>query len=294
MFRKVVVVGGLGQAGALLSRSLRESGIPVTLVDSRARSLDSPQDIPFLQSDVTACGPELQSLINNSDCVCVCLPEKIALEAVSKLASALPDGSLWLDTLSVKTDIVEAMKLHAGRLEVLSINPMFAPALGWPGNAVASVEVFAGPKSSFLQQLLMAWGARVEAVSAEEHDRLTAAIQVATHAAVLSFGAALLNLRPEMDKVLRISTPPHRLLLTLLYRMAMQNPEVYWDIQAFHPLGSTVRKQLLAAIEAIDLGAQDDGSQRFEKLFADLKTLFAPCDKTFREWQKRIFVPDLQ
>jgi 4-amino-4-deoxyprephenate dehydrogenase len=289
MLRNAVVLGGLGQAGTLLSQSLRDSGVAVKVVDARPRTPNDSTGMAFLRSDVAGFAPELRSAIASSECVCVCLPEKITLLMASRLAAAMPAGSLWLDTLSVKSDVVRAIGAQSGRVQALSINPMFAPAMGWAGNTVAVVGVFPGPKSEYLKELLRTWGARLEEVGAEEHDRLTAAIQVATHAAVLSFGAALLNLNFDLERALRLSTPPHRLLLTLLHRMTTQSAEVYWDIQAYHPLGGPVRKELIGALQRLEEDAGKDEPGRFVEMFSQLRTLFETRDELFKGWAKQAF-----
>ena len=289
MFRTAVILGGLGQAGTLISRSLRDSGIGVTLVDARSQITNEAHGMAFLQSDVAVFEPELKTAIASSECVCVCLPEKITMRIASRLAAAMPDESLWIDTLSVKSSVVHAIEAQTGRVQVLSINPMFAPAMGWAGGAVAMVEASAGSKSAFFKELLRAWGARLEVVGAEEHDRLTASIQVATHAAVLSFGAALLNLNIDLESALRLSTPPHRLLLTLLHRMTTQSAEVYWDIQAYHPLAGRVREKLVSALERLEQDVERDDARRFVEMFSRLGALFETRDELFKGWAKSAF-----
>ena len=141
MLTHAVVLGGLGQAGTLLSRSLGQNGVDATLVDSEPRRIETGYSTAFLQADVAARGPILEAAIQGADCVCVCLPEMTALEAAPWLTAAMTEGTLWVDTLSVKTDITRALESSARRLEILSINPMFAPALGWKGRSVAVVKL---------------------------------------------------------------------------------------------------------------------------------------------------------
>ena len=47
---------------------------------------------------------------------------------------------------------------------------------------------------------MSSWGAHLVPIGAAEHDRLTAAIQVATHAAVLAFGHCLVKLNFEITR----------------------------------------------------------------------------------------------
>jgi len=289
MITKAFVLGGLGQAGTLVAESLRGSGIAVTLIDVRPLERSLASGTRFLRSDIGQCGPELISALADSECVCVCLPEKITVQAAPALTAAMPDGGLWVDTLSVKSNIARAIGREAGRLEMLSINPMFAPALGWAGNAVALVGLSLGPKGRFFKQLLTGWGARVEELSAEEHDRLTGAVQVATHAVVLCFGAALLHLKFDIDKALRIATPPHKLLLTLVHRMTTQNAEVYWDLQAYHPLASMVRRELLRALHTIEEDAAHDDPEGLKSTLEGLGALLRAQEEILARWLKDTF-----
>ena len=288
MLKNAIILGGSGQAGSLLIHSLLNSGVEVTEVDLHSYS-GSDANRRYLQADVTRCGPELEVAVHGSDCVCICLPESIALESAPRLAGAMSEGALWVDTLSVKGPIVRCLERHAGRVEILSINPMFAPALGWPGHAVAVVEAGdAGPKTRFFEELLTQWGASVQRVTAEEHDRLTAALQAATHAAVLAFGSALLHLGYDVKAALEVAPPPHRLLLALLYRMISQNPEVYWDIQAYHPHAADVRRQLIASLGSIQALTESGDLDQFKHLFQDLRHLLSERDETLAGLTKRL------
>jgi 4-amino-4-deoxyprephenate dehydrogenase len=287
MLEKVVVLGGLGEVGTLLSRSLAASGVAVLDVD-RGPGTGGAAPRRFLAADVTAPDGALRDAIAAADGVIVCLPEEVALAALDGVAGAMARGALWTDTLSVKTEICRALGERAPGLEILSINPMFAPALGWRGNAVAAVELAAGPRSAAMLGLLSAWGARVERLSAGDHDALTAAIQVATHAAVLAFGAALLELDYEADAALRLATPPHRLMLALLSRMVHANPTVYAEIQRYHPHGEAVRQAMGRAIASLSEDAGDPAAVTLRRWFEELALRLSPARGYLRELGDRL------
>jgi prephenate dehydrogenase len=271
MLTRVLILGSSGQAGSLLRRSFAESGIAVTGVDRQPPDNDTQT---YFQADIACGGPELESAIRRAECVCVCLPEQVTVDIAPRLVTHMRDNALWVDTLSVKTPISRALAESAGRLEILSINPMFAPALGWRGNAVAVVELGkSGEKSRQLKELLRQWGAHLRVVSAQEHDSVTAALQVATHASVIAFGAALSKLGYDVDTALDLAPPPHRVLLALLYRIVSQNPEVYWDIQAYHPNAASVRNEMVAALQFLQTAAGCGDTQSFRQLFQELRTM---------------------
>jgi prephenate dehydrogenase len=208
--------------------------------------------------------------------VIVCLPEDVALVALGPIVEAMGEGSLWIDALSVKSGVCRSLRGRTEPIEILSIHPMFAPALRWRGNRVAAIEVAGGPKSAAMIDLLLSWGAHVERLSAADHDAQTAAIQVATHAAVLAFGAALLELDYDPAAALRLATPPHRLMLALLNRMVNANPAVYSEIQRHHPQAGAVRQAMSRALEAIAAGSGDDRSlDALPRWFEDLRILLS-------------------
>jgi len=286
-FKSVLVLGGLGQTGGLLARSFTGAGAEVTYADR----LDRPQHVPpcsYLQVDVTRPDALLLKGIAAAECVVVCLPERAALSAAGHVLGAMADGALWVDTLSVKSGICGLLGDCRRSVEMVSINPMFAPALGWQGHPVAAIGLSNGPKSQAFMNLLKSWGAAVEVLTATTHDSLTAAIQVATHAAILSFGAMLLDLEYSVERGLSIATPPHRLLLALLSRIVSANPAVYWEIQHYHPDGETVRRRLTRAVESIDAAAKADSPVQFQQFFGDIRSLLSAKQESLGALSDRI------
>jgi prephenate dehydrogenase len=272
-----IILGGLGQAGTLVAGALIHAETEVVLVDVLPR----PETIAaakYLQADVAKPNDDLLRAIADADCVVMCLPERAALPAAPAILDAMskgPRGALWVDTLSVKQNICALLRPYKDELELVSINPMFAPALGFNGHSVAFVEISGGPKTDEFARTLRSLGATVEMLTPEAHDRLTAAIQVATHAAILSFGAALLELDYDVEKAAAIATPPHRMLLSLLERVSTANPEVYWEIQHHHPYAASVRESLNRALKALDTAARKDSPRAFQELFERLGDLLS-------------------
>ena len=261
-----IVLGGLGQVGDLIARAFTRAETAVLVVDALPRSAPAAA-ANYLQADVTRPDETLLRAIARTECVVMCLPESAALAAAPVILETMPRGALWVDTLSVKQNICGVLQHYKQKLELVSINPMFAPALGFANQTVAWVEISGGPKSEDFARTLRSVGASVETVTPETHDKLTAAIQVATHAAVLSFGVVLRELGYDLEKGLALATPPHRMLLSLLDRVTSGNPEVYWDIQHHHPLAASVRENFLEAVRAVDTAARKNSPHEFEKLF---------------------------
>ena len=265
-----IVLGGLGQAGDLIGRALTATGTKVLFVDVLPGSAAIGEG-SYLQADITRPDRALLRAIAATDCVAMCVPERAAIDAAPAILDAMSSGALWVDTLSVKQKICGLLRSYEQKLELISINPMFAPALGFAGHSVALVEVSSGPKSQEFTRRLSSLGAMIETVTAEQHDELTAAIQVATHAAILAFGMVLLDLGYDVEKGQALATPPHEMLVSLLHRLSTANPEVYWDIQHNHPHAAAVRDSLSGAVRALDAAARDESPREFQELFERIR-----------------------
>jgi 4-amino-4-deoxyprephenate dehydrogenase len=248
---RCVVAGGAGAVGGLVVDLLVSAGADVSVVDVAAPPPDVAQLCAYARGDVCAMDAPLVAEMRRADIVVLALPERVAMAAVPALARHLRPGALLVDTLSVKTDIVAALAAHAAHLEVVSLNPMFAPDLGFDGRAVAAVVVRDGPRARALLDAIGRRGGRVAEVGEDEHDRVAAVTQALTHAAVLAFGLALDELGVAVEDLGAVATPPHLTLLALLARIATGEPETYWQVQAGNPHARRARTALAAGLAAV-------------------------------------------
>ncbi|MFJ6610269.1 prephenate dehydrogenase/arogenate dehydrogenase family protein [Streptomyces sp. NPDC091289] len=259
MIRRAVVIGGAGAVGTLFTGRLLEAGVAVTVVD-RAAATSSDERVRRIRGDATAVGPGFAAELARADVVVLALPDAVALVAVPGLAGALRSDTLLVDTLSVKQPIAEAVRTHAPGVQAVSVNPMFAPSLGFPGRPVVAVTVNDGPRVAEFLSLVEDWGSPVVRVGAAEHDRLVGAAQVLPHAAVLGFGLALAGLGVPAVGLREIAPPPMNTLLALLARIASGTPEVYWDVQAANPEAPAARKALAESLHRL-AGVVEAGSE---------------------------------
>jgi 4-amino-4-deoxyprephenate dehydrogenase len=287
---RVVVAGGSGAVGSLFAERLQEAGHDVVVVDLVDRG-PVGRATRFVRGDVGDPATELTDLVRTAGAVLLCVPEPVALVALARLAGALRPDALVVDTLSVKTTVVPALRaaaLVAGdEAEALSINPMFAPSLGFADHPVATVVVRDGPRGRALLDLIEQWGARVVTVTADRHDRVTAAAQVLTHAAVIAFGAALAELDIDIADLDRMGPPPHTALLSLLARIASGAPEVYWDVQAANPHAPAARRALARGVTQLTGVVEDGDRAAFGDLLDRLSGVLGPLQGAYRERSAR-------
>ncbi|PKW16235.1 prephenate dehydrogenase [Saccharopolyspora spinosa] len=260
--RRCLVLGGAGAVGELFARALRDSGAEVVIADPAAGN-----------GDATAPDAALRAELAGADLVLLAVPERTALAALPVLATHLRPGTLVADTLSVKGAVATVLREMSG-IEAVSLNPMFAPSLGFAGKPVATVVVHNGPKVAELLALLRDWGGHAVLCEAGDHDRLAAATQVLTHATMLGFGLALTVLADGVGEVAPLAPPPHRTLLALLARITSGTPEVYWDVQAANPEAPGARAALVAGIRQIADMVDAGDEAGFEAVLGRLRAFF--------------------
>jgi prephenate dehydrogenase len=250
--RRAVVAGGLGEVGRFVAGLLGAESA-TTLCDTRS---DGRRGV--LADDIRTPGPALATALAAADAVVLAVSESVAIEAIPAVAAMMRPGAVLVDTLSVKSRVEPALARAAGErgLSALSLNPMFAPSLEPAGRPIAVVEVAPGRAAGRMCELLRAAGAVVVPMTAARHDRLCAAVQVATHASVLAFGDTVRALDADAGDLLAVAPPPHRAMLALLARMVSASPEVYRDIQVANPGARAARATLTRATDRLsDLAA---------------------------------------
>lgn len=252
---------------------LRRGGMDVCVVDSR---MPAEPGVRFLRGDVTKVDRQLAGELCKADLVLLAVPEPVAVDALPEVTSAMKRGALLMDTVSVKDRVVAAGRAMTGHVEMLSVNPMFAPSLGIAGRPVAAVVVHDGPRCAYLLRLLANWGARIVVLTSEQHDRLAGASQALTHAAVLAFGLALCELDVAVGELTAIAPPPHATMLAMLARITAGNPDVYWDVQAGNPQAPAARKALATAMHRFAHTIDHGDETEFAGLLNRLRNLLGP------------------
>ncbi|WP_410514537.1 prephenate dehydrogenase/arogenate dehydrogenase family protein [Paenibacillus sp. BR2-3] len=281
--RRCVIVGGAGGVGGMFATLLARSGVEVCVIDMTPPAVE----LQFEQCDITAPTKKASAAIKTADMVVLALPESVALRAVAFVGTAMKPEALLAHTLSVQSPIAADVRALGLPLEVIGLNPMFAPSLSIVGRPVAVIIQNDGPRTGELLRLLSDWGGRVVRLGAEEHDQLVAAMQALTHAAVLSFGLALAGLNVDIAKLSSLAPPPHATLLALLARISSGTPEVYWDVQSANHRAPAARAALAGAIERLNAAAKDESA--FIDMLREAREVLGTELAPYQELCARIF-----
>ncbi|HET7443208.1 MAG TPA: prephenate dehydrogenase/arogenate dehydrogenase family protein [Solirubrobacterales bacterium] len=271
---RIVIVGGAGEVGRLVGRIVDPDVAVLEVVDPRSGPARSPRSV-CARSDVMDWLERSDTLLCEADCVVLAVPEDVALRALHPLAEQLPAGALLVDTLSVKRSVVTELNDLPESLETLSLNPMFAPVLDLHGQPVLAVEVNPGARSQRLLELIRLAGCRVVQCEAEYHDRKTASLQALTHAAILSFGAALAKSGADPAELIEIAPPPFVAIAALLARILAGRSTTYYDIQASNEHAQLARDLFADAGHSLQ-SAIDAGPAGFSAFLLELAEVLGP------------------
>lgn len=206
----MVIVGGNGQLGGLFGRMFKLSGYEVKILGSQ--DWDKADEI-----------------LENAGLVVVTVPIHLTEGVIAKLGN-LPSDCILCDLTSIKSKPLQAMmNMHQG--PVVGLHPMFGPDV--PSLAKQVIVYSDGRGSESYQWLLNQfgiWGASLCQMDAAEHDHGMTLIQALRHFTSFAYGLHLSKENPNIDQLLKLSSPIYRLEIAMVGRLFAQDPNLYGDI----------------------------------------------------------------
>jgi len=208
--RAVVIVGGGGALGKLLTGFFERSGYPVHV----------------LEKDDWAQAP---AWFENASLVLLAVPIEHTC-AIIRALPALPADCVLADITSIKRAPLAAMlETHPG--PVVGLHPMFGPDVGNLAKQVVVVCHGREPeRCQWLLEQFTVWGAVLREEQPERHDRAMVLIQAMRHFSSMVYGIFLQREGADLHELMRLSSPIYRLELAMVGRLFAQNPALYADI----------------------------------------------------------------
>ena len=247
MSETVVVLGGAGLVGSLISRILMQYGYDIRVVDRRP----SEQKIGLYEVDVTSPFSNTEHIFQGAVAVVFALPENVAIRAIPWVVGSVSSDVVFIPTCSVQEPFYRALKDTSSQQPFVGVNPMFSPKLSVQGRTVAICLEDGDSPSTFIEQHLMGAGMKVKRMTPVAHDELMALCQALPHAAILGFGLALARSSIDLEGALEVMPPPMRTMMALLSRILVNPSEVYWDIQLENEQASHQRAALAEGMERL-------------------------------------------
>ena len=208
--RRIIVVGGNGQLGRLFVQMFRLSGYQVDVLEKT----------DWERAD---------SLLSDASLVLVAVPIDISCQIIDKLSN-LPADCLLVDITSIKQKPLEHMlAVHAG--PVLGLHPMFGPDVtSLAKQVIVCCDGRGAEQYQWLLEQMQIWGARLQNVTAKEHDDAMSFIQALRHFTTYAYGYHLFEEKADIKCLLALSSPIYRLELAMVGRLFAQDPALYADI----------------------------------------------------------------
>lgn len=207
---KVVVVGGAGALGRRFVDMFQRSNYQVEVLESND-------------------WPQAEQLVSEAKLVLIAVPIKLTEQIIRQLPE-LPKDCILADLTSLKDSPLKVMlEQHAG--PVVGLHPMFGPDVT---NFVKQVVVVCEGRNpeqyQWLLQQINIWGAVLQNDEARSHDDSMELIQAMRHFTTFVYGQFLANENPNLQQLLRLSSPIYRLELAMTGRLFAQDARLYADI----------------------------------------------------------------
>jgi len=267
---KVAVLGASGGMGSFFARYFLERGETVRGSDPKKENRAAGgRRLAFQGTNAGA--------VKGCDVTIIAVPMEATLKVATEVAGELKPGSIMVEISSVKGETLPALrKLVGDRVTLLSIHPLFGPALrSTRGMKIAvivgSTRGSSRPEVALARRLFPE--ARIIPMSRRDHDRTMSVVLSLTHLLnVVYAGTVAKFLTPE--EFMRVSTPNSSMQLTLAEAILAQDPALSYAIQAGNVYSTKVGraasrelKKVLAWLEGSDREAFDEHFSRLARRY---------------------------
>lgn len=257
----VVVIGGRGQLGSIFVDLFNRSGYAVRVIEKDDWD-------------------HSEKVLANASLVIVAVPIRFTAMIIQQLEN-LPQSCVLADVTSVKeSPLYEMLKVHNG--PVVGLHPMFGPDVGsLIKQTIISCEGRGASQYQWLLDQFSVWGANIYPVSANEHDRAMAMVQVMRHFSTIAYGYHLMTEGVDLQQLVDMSSPIYRLELIMVGRLFAQNPELYSDIIFSNSDNIAMMKRFayrfLELLEDVEMGDKEAFVTMFDQVadwFGDYANIF--------------------
>ena len=257
---RVAVLGASGGMGSFFVRYFLEKGDTVRGSDPGKRKADRR----------LASFPTNAEAVRGCDVTLMAVPMDATLEVAREVAAKLKPGSALVEMSSVKGETLPALrKLLGEKVTLLSIHPLFGPALGsTKGMKIAVIaSKKRGPEAALARSLFP--DSRIIPMSRKEHDKTMAVVLSLTHILNVVYAATVSQfLSPEA--FMRVSTPNSSMQLTLAEAILAQDARLSYGIQAGNEYTGKVARAASRELKRVLETIEKSDWKAFEEHFSEL------------------------
>ncbi|RZN43538.1 MAG: prephenate dehydrogenase/arogenate dehydrogenase family protein [Methanophagales archaeon ANME-1-THS] len=268
---RITILGGAGGMGEWFARFFDNNDFDVRIVDitDNTEAVAKRLGVEFLVTDLLKLKPgAVRDALGDADIVLLSVPIAVTGGVIERVGPELHEGSLLMDITSVKRMPMAMMERWTNeRVEILGTHPLFGPsAKSMRGQSVIFVPLRSGPLSERLYKLFVGSGAKVEFLTAAEHDQLFGVIQGLTHFILFSLGLTLRELNFDIERSRNFMTPMYEILIDFMGRLLHQDPQLYAEIQTNFEMHEIHKAFLRAAMRLSELVADRNLDEFMDEL----------------------------
>jgi len=238
--RRALVIGGGGKMGRWFVEFLMTQGFAVDVADPSGAPEGATQLDDWRKSDL------------KHDYIVLATPMGATDSILRDLALRRPPGVIF-DLGSVKSPVragLQALKSHG--CKVTSLHPMFGPDTELlSGRHVVFVDLGCAEALAGARELFAPTMAEHVVMSLDDHDRLIAYVLGLSHALNIAFFTALAESGEAAPRLARMSSTTFDAQLEIAGSVALESPDLYFDIQSLNDFGAESLEALAQAVERI-------------------------------------------
>lgn len=253
--KTVGIIGGRGGMGSLFARVFTELGNRVLIADLGTEQTN-------------------EQVAREADLVLVSVPIERTLEVVRAVGPHVRADALLADLTSLKAAPLATM-LESTRASVLGLHPMFGPTVhSLQGQRVVVCPGRGDAWAHWLRTMLSARGLVLADSTAEQHDRVMAAVQVLTHYKTQVTALTLSRLGVSLEQTLAFTSPAYLMDLYVEGRHFAQSPDLYGPIEMLNPLKREVTGLFERAAHEVAQLLEREDQPGFRAMFEEVRRFF--------------------
>jgi chorismate mutase/prephenate dehydrogenase len=173
--------------------------------------------------------------------------------------------ALVFDIASLKGPLKEGlMAVATSSMNATSMHPMFGPNTQLlSGRHVILVDLGNKKANRDATELFSRTMATIVEMNAEDHDRNMAFLLGLSHAVNMVFSAVLAQSGESAPRLSELSSTTFDAQTSIAARVAMENPKLYYEIQASNPFGDLSLKMLESTVSELRTIVNAKDEQRF-------------------------------
>ena len=291
---RITILGGAGGMGEWFARFFKENNCDVRIADISDNTEAVAKELGVQFSTINVLKAEVGALkeeFADTDIVLVSVPIDVTGRVIERVGPELHEGSLLMDVSSVKKAPVEMMeKCTSVGVEILGTHPLFGPsAKSLHGLPVIFVPIRKGPLYEEIYDIFERNGAKIEFLTAAEHDEIMAVIQGLPHFILFSYGITLKNLDFDVERARRFMGPMYAVVMDFVGRLLHQDPYLYTQIQTNLEMRTVHEAFLAVATRLSELASEENVDAIMEEMqmakrhFGDTEGAMRNSDRIIEE-----------